>query len=281
MNDDLPSDGRSSGNNRNGQRMREHDLAEDVRPSRRRLLRAALLGTGVGLLAGCEKFPRNRHVIDVLKTAEPVNQTVQRFLTGDRLAQEFPASMISPVFRPNGTIRPSTPEYVALRANGFADYRLRVRGLVRTPLEFSIEALRAMPSRTQITRHDCVEGWSVIGQWSGVQLSRLLDLAKLKPGARYVVFHCYDDHNRDGTRYYESIDLNDAYHPQTIAAYEMNGAPIPVSNGAPLRMRIERKLGYKHAKYVHTIEVVDSFAGIYGGKGGLWEDQGYDWYAGI
>ena len=301
MNDDIPNDNRANAGRSNAdgmhdegmhdegmhdegmhdEGMREQGLSEDVRTSRRRLLRAALLGTGVGLLAGCEKFPRNRHVIDVLKTAEPVNQAVQRFLTGNRLAQEFPASMISPVFRPNGTIRPSTPEYVALRANGFADYRLRVRGLVRTPLEFSMEALRAMPSRTQITRHDCVEGWSVIGRWKGVQLSHLLDLAKLKPGARYVVFHCYDDHNRDGTRYYESIDLNDAYHPQTIAAYEMNGAPVPVSNGAPLRMRIERKLGYKHAKYVHTIEVVDSFASIYGGKGGLWEDQGYDWYAGI
>jgi DMSO/TMAO reductase YedYZ molybdopterin-dependent catalytic subunit len=256
-------------------------MNDDLRLSRRRLLRAALLGAGAGLLAGCEKFARNRDVVDALKTAEPVNQAVQRFLTGNRLAQEFPESMISPVFRPNGTIRPGTPEYVALRANGFADYRLRVRGLVQNPLEFSMEALRALPARTQITRHDCVEGWSVIGRWTGVQLSRLLDLAKLKPGARHVVFHCYDDHNGDDTRYYESIDLEDAYHPQTIAAYDMNGAPVPVANGAPLRMRIERKLGYKQAKYVHTIEVVDSFAGIYRGKGGLWEDQGYDWYAGI
>jgi DMSO/TMAO reductase YedYZ molybdopterin-dependent catalytic subunit len=250
-------------------------------PARRRLLRAAIAGAGVGLLSGCEKIARNKDVIDVLKIAEPMNQSVQRFLTGNRLAQEFPASLISPVFRPNGTIRPRTPEYLAVQANNFADYRLRIRGLVQTPLEFSMEALRAMPSRTQITRHDCVEGWSVIGSWRGVQLSRLLDLAKLKPGARYVVFHCYDDHRGDGTRYYESIDLHDAYHAQTIAAYDMNGSPVPVSNGAPLRMRIERKLGYKHAKYVHTIEIVDSFAGIYGGKGGLWEDDGYDWYAGI
>ncbi len=256
-------------------------MNDPIHLSRRRLLRAAVAGAGVGLLSGCEKLARNRDVVDVLKLAEPMNQSVQRFLTGDRLAQEFSASMISPVFRPNGTIRPRTPEYLAVQANGFADYRLRIRGLVHTPLEFSIEALRAMPSRTQITRHDCVEGWSVIGRWSGVQLSHLLDLAKLKPGARYVVFHCYDDHRGDGTRYYESIDLNDAYHPQTIAAYDMNGAPVPVSNGAPLRMRIERKLGYKHPKYVHTIEVVDSYAGIYGGKGGLWEDDGYDWYGGI
>jgi DMSO/TMAO reductase YedYZ molybdopterin-dependent catalytic subunit len=256
-------------------------VKDDIHPGRRRLLRAALLGAGAGMLAGCEKVARSPDVIDVLKHAEPLNQAVQRFFTGDRLAQEFSASMITPVFRPNGTIRPGTPEYVALKKSGFADYRLRIRGLVRAPLELPMEALRALPSRTQITRHDCVEGWSVIGRWTGVQLSRLLDMAKLKPGARYVVFHCYDDHNGDGTRYYESIDLDDAYHPQTIAAYDLNGAPVPVANGAPLRMRIERKLGYKHAKYVHTIEVVDSFAGIFGGKGGLWEDSGYDWYAGI
>jgi DMSO/TMAO reductase YedYZ molybdopterin-dependent catalytic subunit len=256
-------------------------MNDDLRLTRRRLLRAAIAAAGVGLLSGCERVARNRDVIDVLKAAEPLNQTVQRLLTGDRLAQEFSASLISPVFRPNGTIRPRTPEYIAVQANNFANYRLRIHGLVRNPLEFSMEALRAMPSRTQITRHDCVEGWSVIGRWQGVPLSRLLDLAKLKPGARYVVFHCYDDHRGDGTRYYESIDLDDAYHPQTIAAYDLNGMPVPVANGAPLRMRIERKLGYKHAKYVHTIEVVDSYARLYGGKGGLWEDDGYDWYAGI
>ena len=185
------------------------------------------------------------------------------------------------MFRPNGSINPRTPEYLALKAENFGSYRLNIRGLVRKPLEFSIDALRAMPARTQITRHDCVEGWSVIGKWTGVTLSRLLDAAGLKPGARYVVFHCYDDLNGDGSRYYESIDLDDAYHPQTIAAYDMNGAPVPVSNGAPLRMRIERKLGYKQPKYVHTIEVVDSYATLFGGKGGFWEDGGYDWYGGI
>ncbi len=256
-------------------------MNDPIHTARRRLLRAVVAGAGVGLLSGCEKFARNRDVVGALKLAEPLNQNVQRFLTGNRLAQEFPASMISPVFRPNGSIRPNTPEYLAVQGNDFADYRLRIRGLVRTPLELSMDALRAMPSRTQITRHDCVEGWSVIGRWTGVQLSRLLDLAKLKPGARYVVFHCYDDLRGDGSRYYECIDLDDAFHPQTIAAYDMNGAPVPVANGAPLRMRIERKLGYKQPKYVHTIEVVDSYAGIFGGKGGYWEDSGYDWYGGI
>ena len=197
--------------------------------SRRRLLRGVVAGAGVGLLGGCDSLSAKPGFIDLLGIAEPLNQRVQRFLTGDRLASEYDESMISPVFRPNGSINPRTPEYLALKAENFGSYRLNIRGLVRKPLEFSIDALRAMPARSQITRHDCVEGWSVIGKWTGVTLSRLLDAAGLKPGARYVVFHCYDDLNGDGSRYYESIDLDDAYHPQTIAAYDMNGAPVPVS----------------------------------------------------
>lgn len=253
---------------------------EDFAMCRRRFLRLSL-GAGAGLLAGCDALSRREGFVDLLGLAEPLNMGVQRLLTGDRLAREFPAHMISPVFRPNGSTDPRTPEYLALKADGFAGYRLRLRGLVQRPLEFALEALRAMPARTQITRHDCVEGWSVIGRWTGVPLSHLLGLARLKPGARYVVFHCYDDLLGDGGRYYESIDLDDAFHPQTIAAYALNGVPVPVANGAPLRMRIERKLGYKQPKYVHTIEVVDSYARLAGGRGGTWEDAGYDWYGGI
>ena len=240
-----------------------------------------LVGGSAALLAGCDALSRREGFVDTLALAEPLNRRLQRFLTGDALAREFPASMISPVFRPNGTINPQTPEYLALKARDFAGYRLKIRGLVERPLDFGLPALHAMPARTQITRHDCVEGWSVIGQWTGVPLSHLLDLARLRPGARYVVFHCYDDLAGDGGRYYESIDLDDAYHPQTIAAYALNGAPVPVANGAPLRMRIERKLGYKQPKYVHTVEAVDSYARIAGGRGGYWEDDGYDWYGGI
>jgi DMSO/TMAO reductase YedYZ molybdopterin-dependent catalytic subunit len=256
-------------------------MTEVFRPARRRLLRGALAGAGVGLLAGCDALSRQPGFVGTLELAEPLNRRVQRVLTGDRLAREFPASMISPVFRPNGSTDPQTPEYLALRANGFGDYRLLLRGLVEKPLEFSLEAIRAMPSRTQITRHDCVEGWSVIGQWSGVPLGALLDKARVKPSARYVVFHCFDDYGKDGGRYYESIDLLDAYHPQTLVAHSLNGAPVPVANGAPLRMRIERKLGYKQPKYLRMIEVVDSYAALQGGKGGYWEDRDYDWYGGI
>ena len=249
--------------------------------SRRRLLRGAMAGAGVGLLAGCDALSKREGFVDVLGLAEPLSQRVQRLLTGDRLAAEFPQSMISPVFRPNGSTNPKTPEYLAIKADGFRSYRLQVRGMVERPLEFSLDALRALPMRTQVTRHDCVEGWSVIGQWTGVPLAHLLDLARPKPGARHVVFHCFDDISGDGSRYYESVDLLDAYHPQTIAAHSLNGAPVPIANGAPVRMRIERKLGYKQPKYVHTIEVVDGYAGFGGGKGGYWEDLGYDWYGGI
>ena len=249
--------------------------------SRRRLLQAAIAGTGVSLLAGCEALSNSERFVDVLGLAEPLNQRLQRALTGDRLAIEYPESMISPLFRPNGSIDPQTPEYLALKADGFRNYRLRVAGLVERPLEFSLDAIRALPTRTQITRHDCVEGWSVIGKWSGVPLSHLLDLARPKPGARYVLFHCLDDLSDDGSRYYESIDLLDAYHPQTIAAHTLNDAPLPIANGAPLRMRFERKLGYKQPKYVQLIEVVDSYRAFGDGKGGYWEDQGYDWYGGI
>ena len=137
-----------------------------------------------------------------------------------------------------------------------------------------------MKSRTQITRHDCVEGWSAIGKWTGVPLSEVLLLVRPQPTARYVVFHCADPMDEDGTRYYESVDMDDARHPQTILAYELNGQTLPIANGAPLRVRIERQLGYKMAKYLMRIELVAEFKHIGGGNGGYWEDQGYEWYAG-
>jgi len=199
------------------------------------------------------------------------------------MAQEFTPADVPPVFRANGTTMPPGESYAAMVANTFADWRLKVDGLVEQPLEFSMPQLQALPSRTQITRHDCVEGWSCIGQWKGVRLSHLLNMARLKPEAKFVVFHCLDqmDEDDEDTMYYESVDLDDAFHEQTILAYELNGKPLPVENGAPLRARIERQLGYKQPKYLYRIELVDSFSKIAGGKGGYWEDQGYNWYGGI
>ena len=147
-----------------------------------------------------------------------------------------------------------------------------------------MDDLLRMPSRTQITRHDCVEGWSSVAKWQGVQLGRVLNVAGLRPGARYVVFHCADELEQtlDGSgRYYESIDLLDAWHPQTILAYAMNDGRLAVEHGAPLRLRVERQLGYKQAKYLMRLEVVSSFDRLWGGHGGYWEDRGYEWYAGI
>jgi len=196
------------------------------------------------------------------------------------LAHEFRGDQRSPRFRVNGTQSPNTPDYNALANTRFADWRLQVDGLVAQPLSLSLAQIQSLPQRAQITRHDCVEGWSAIGKWQGPRLETVLQLAGIRDSARYIVFHCADLYR--GTPYYESIDLIDAFHPQTILAWAMNDATLSVGHGAPLRLRVERQLGYKHAKYVMRIEAVASLAGIAGGKGGFWEDtNGYEWYAGI
>jgi DMSO/TMAO reductase YedYZ molybdopterin-dependent catalytic subunit len=141
--------------------------------------------------------------------------------------------------------------------------------------------LHSLPHREQITRHDCVEGWSAIGKWRGVPLSLVLGAARMSDRARYIVFQCADFMG-DGRPYYESIDMVDAFHPQTILAFALNEEPLRVANGAPLRLRVERQLGYKHAKYLMEIKAVETLSGIGDGKGGYWEDRAnYDWYAGI
>ena len=224
--------------------------------------------------------------MSILDKAEALTESVQRALLSPRtaLAREYPQSAISAYFKPNGSVDPDDPAYVALRQNNFADWKLEVGGLVEHPMKLSLDDLRKLESRSQITRHDCVEGWSCIGQWKGARLSALLDAAGLKPQARYIAFFCADslEPSLDNSgRYYETIDRIDAYHPQTILAYERNFAPLTVDHGAPLRLRVERQLGYKMAKYIMRIEAIDSFAGIAGGRGGYWEDRGYEWYAGI
>jgi DMSO/TMAO reductase YedYZ molybdopterin-dependent catalytic subunit len=239
--------------------------------------RTLIAGTGATLLAGCDRFTND----PLLLGAEDAHRFLQRSITGRAaLAREFRADQMSPRFRENGNRNPDTPEYNALAANRFADWRLQVDGLVARPLSLSLAQLQSLPQRAQITRHDCVEGWSAIGKWQGPRLETVLRLAGLGPGARYIVFHCAD---RFGTApYYESIDLVDAFHPQTILAWAMNDHYLTVGHGAPVRLRVERQLGYKHAKYVMRVEAVASLAGIHGGKGGYWEDSNaYEWYAGI
>ena len=253
--------------------------------SRRQLLRGTLQGAALLAFTGCEKvfdsLSRSETMHSILESAEHVNRRVHRLLSWrNKLAQEFSEQDISPVFRANGNPPPVTQEYVEDAAKQFAGWRLAISGLVQKPISFSLAELKSMPARSQITRHDCVEGWSAIGKWKGVRLEELIDRARPGSAARYVVFHCMDT-DGDGKHYYESIDLIDAVHPQTILAYELNDRPLPVENGAPLRLRVENQLGYKHAKYIRAIEFVAGLDTIGGGKGSYWADQGYEWYAGI
>jgi DMSO/TMAO reductase YedYZ molybdopterin-dependent catalytic subunit len=248
--------------------------------TRRRFV-SSLAGTGGLLLSGCDKLDQNAGFKHVLRSAEGLTRSAQRLVT-DRtaLAREFGAADISPVFRANGNVMPASPDYQRHAAAHFADWHLTIDGLVRRPLSVPLDRIKTLPRQTQTTRHDCVEGWSAIGRWTGARLSILLDAAGLRPEARFLVFHCADTFG--STPYYESIDLVDAFHPQTILAYGLNGHPLPIPNGAPLRLRVERQLGYKHAKYVTRIEAVSSLAGSGAGKGGYWEDSNdYAWYAGI
>jgi DMSO/TMAO reductase YedYZ molybdopterin-dependent catalytic subunit len=256
-----------------------------MNPSRRNLLLGAAQGAGLLLLSGCEKvfngLQSNQKFLSLLESAEGVNQRVQRLVTRkNKLAQEFTEEDISRYFKSNGNRPPITMDYVADAKNGWQAWRLEISGLVKQPAQFSLAELRSLPSRTQITRHDCVEGWSAIAKWKGVPLIEMMRRAQPAPEAKYVVFHCMDTGD-SGAHYYESIDFRDANHPQTILAYEMNDRALPVEHGAPLRLRIETQLGYKHAKYIRKIEFVASYRNIALGKGGYWEDQGYEWYAGI
>jgi DMSO/TMAO reductase YedYZ molybdopterin-dependent catalytic subunit len=202
----------------------------NVRLPRRRFL---ALGAASLLLTGCDRLSEAPDFQEFLASAEWLTYRVQRLLGGGNArAREFTTGDLSPVFKVNGTRMPEGEEYAALREGNFAAWRLRVDGLVAKPLEFSLADLRNLPQRAQITRHDCVEGWSAIGKWQGVPLAIVLARAALLPAARFVVFHCADvlEQTLDGTgQYYESIDLIDAFHPQTILAPTVSTTPRSLS----------------------------------------------------
>lgn len=257
--------------------------------TRRGFLQGSVVAGSGLILSGCNQFDflgqRDNPVRGVLEQANVLTYTAQRALIGEQtLAREYAATEIRQGMKPNGSVEPTTAEYSFLRAQNFESYRLTVKGMVDREVSFSLAELRNMPSRSQITRHDCVEGWSCIAKWTGTPLGPILDMAGVKPQARFCVYHCFDNIQRTlsgDILYYESSDLVDAYHPQTILSYGLNDQVLPVSNGAPIRLRIERALGYKQPKYLHTIELVDDLSPFGKGHGGYWEDLGYDWFGGI
>lgn len=205
---------------------------------------------------------------------ETLTYASQRLLMGRQtLAREFSRSDISTVVPVNGK-PPEQEDYQRLLANGFRDWRLTVDGLVARPSSFSLAELKGFPSHTQITHQACEEGWSFIAEWTGVQLSYVLDLVGVDPRARWVVFFPYDD-------FWESIDMADALHPQTYLAYGMNGGDIPAEHGAPLRSRVARQLGYKSIKYLSRVTVTDTLQPFGKGVGGINPEYGYSWWAGI
>jgi DMSO/TMAO reductase YedYZ molybdopterin-dependent catalytic subunit len=243
--------------------------------------RRLFLASSVSALAGCGPLSSRLNDNDGFRRILASVEGLDHALIGTRgLAREYSERDVAREFRVNGFATPSDARYTELAGGNFAGYRLIVDGTVDRPRTFTLAELARMPQRTQITRHDCVEGWSVIGKWSGVPLAAMLDAVSPRSDARYVVFRCMDNDGA-GNLYYESLDLHQARHPQALLALRLNDALLDPDHGAPLRLRVPTQLGYKSAKWIARIEVVGSFARIAGGRGGYWEDEGYEWYAGI
>jgi len=248
---------------------------------KRGLFVASSIGAALAL-AGCgpvtNALNENAGVKGVIDSAERLDHVV----IGTRgMAKIYPDSQIDYQFPTNGLPTPnSEPAYARVLKDGFAHYQLPIGGLVDHPQTLSLRALQALTTLAETTRHDCVEGWSVIGKWAGVPMARILAMVGPKPEARYVMFYSFD-RDEQGTPFYGSIDLHQAVHPQTQLALKLNGKPIDADHGGPVRLRIPTQLAYKSTKWVQRIELVSSFKKIYGGQGGYWEDNGYEWYAGI
>jgi DMSO/TMAO reductase YedYZ molybdopterin-dependent catalytic subunit len=205
---------------------------------------------------------------------ETLTYAAQRIFTSHSMAREFSPSEISNPPFANGD-PPKLEAYRKLQAGGFADWKLAVDGMVARPATFSIAELKSQPSRTQITHLACEEGWSYIAKWTGVPLSNVLDVVGILPQAKYVVYFSID------REWWDSIDMSDALHPQTLVAYGMNDGELPPGNGGPLRLRVPRQLGYKNVKYITRLTVTDNLKTFGQGLGSASPEGGYAWYAGI
>ena len=205
---------------------------------------------------------------------ETLTYAAQRVLTSHSMAREFPPSEISsPPFA--NEVAPLGDAFKRLQAGGFADWRLAVDGMVARPTLFSLAELKSYPSSDQITHLACEEGWSYIAEWVGVPLSHILGVVGTLPQARFVVYRSFQPD------WWESIDMADALHPQTLVAHGMNGGELPVAFGGPLRLRVPRQLGYKSVKYITRLTIADSLKRFGKGLGSASPEGGYAWYAGI
>ena len=248
--------------------------------TRRKLIAAGVAATaGASGLAVAASLARRYGLIPpdysgIYGPGETLTYAFQRMLTSHSLAREFPRSQISnPPFA--NPVDPLGEGFKRLQAGAFADWRLAVDGMVARPASFSLAELRSYPSRSQITHLACEEGWSFIAEWIGAPLSHVLEVVGIHPQARYVVYFSFQ---RD---WWDSIDMADALHPQTLLTYGMNGGDLPVGHGGPLRLRVPRQLGYKNVKYITRLTVTDSLKKFGQGLGSASPEGGYAWYAGI
>jgi len=248
--------------------------------TRRQALVSGLASVGGLMLSGCStKVPPSYG--NILRMGDALTYAArQTLLPGQSLVKEYTHKNISS-FPAIGTTDPGNPnnpqsseKFRELQRGGFVDWRVSIEGLVSRPGTYSLADLQRFPSRTQITRHACEEGWSAIAEWTGVPLSTVLKAAGIQPEAKFVILESTDG-------WWDSLDMADTLHPQTLLAYRMNGAALPVPHGAPVRLRVERQLGYKNLKYVARITVTDTVKDWGKGQGAQGAENGYSWYAGI
>lgn len=248
--------------------------------SRRKLLKGGLAAAaGVSGLAAAARLAERYGLIPpdaggLYGPGETLTYAANRLLVGDTPAREFPRQMISKAPFANPPIPPGEA-FTRLEAGGFVDWRLEVGGMVARPLSLTLADIRRLPERSQITQVACEEGWSYIAEWTGTALADVLKAANVLPGARYVAYHSIEPQS------WETIDLAEALHPQTLVTWGMNGGELPVGFGGPLRLRVPRQLGYKSVKYLARVIVVDSVRNLGKGTGGANPEWGYSWYAGI